>query len=121
MTTQETRIEKAKTLAMGAVVGAIALAVVGSFWPGWSLESTIKKRVADTERATMVAALAPVCAQKFRNQPDVVTKAAELKGVSSWQRDRHMVAGNYVMKSGLAATDEAVGGACARLLEDLLK
>lgn len=105
----------------GAAVGAIVLMLSGSFWPGWVLESTSQKRLGERDKSTLVRVLAPVCAEKFRSQPNLAVKVAELKGVDSWRRDRHLVAANYVVKSGIAATDEAVGSACANMLDDLTK
>lgn len=105
----------------GAGIGAIALMIGGSYWPGWSSERTIEKRLIERDRATLVRVLAPVCANQFRIQPNLDARTAELRGVSTWQRDRFLVSGDYVVKSGIASTDEAIGGACADLLNDLTK
>lgn len=114
-------MDKAKLGSICAIAGAIAITIAGSFWPGWSTEKTIQKRVAEREKATLVRVLAPVCAEKFRAQPNLAVKVAELKGVSTWQRDGYLVKGNYVVKSGLASTDSDIGTACANMLDDLTK
>jgi hypothetical protein len=95
--------------------------IVGSFWPGWVLESTAQKRIAAQQKSILVNALAPACADKFRNQPDVTAQVAALKDVATWHRDRHMVERNFVVKSGESMTDDAIGAACINLLADLTK
>ena len=64
----------------------------------------------------VVAALAPICVERFRAQPDAVVKADVFIKSSSWER------GNMVEKSGFATmpgsntTDLDVAGACAEIL-----
>ena len=113
--------ESLKRLVQGAIAGGAALMIVGSFWPGWVLESTAQKRIAAQQKSILVNALAPVCADKFRNQPDVTAQVAALKDVATWHRDRHMVERNFVVKSGESMTDDAIGAACINLLADLTK
>ena len=110
-----------KRLVQGAIAGGAALMIVGSFWPGWVLESTAQNRIAAQEKSTLVSALAPVCADKFRNQPDVTAQVAALKDVRDWHRDRHMVERNFVVKSGVSMTDDAIAAACINLLADLTR
>jgi hypothetical protein len=113
--------ESLKRLVQGAIAGGAALMIVGSFWPGWVLESTAQKRIAAQEKSILVNTLAPACADKFRNQPDVTAQVAALKDVATWHRDRHMVERNFVVKSGESMTDDAIGAACINLLADLTK
>jgi len=107
----QAQIDKAKLGTICAVGGAVAVMIAGSFWPGWSTEKTVQKRLAERDKAT----------EKFRTQPNLAVKVAELKGISTWQRDGYLVNGNYVVKSGLASTDSDIGTACANMLDDLTK
>ena len=113
--------ESLKRLVQGAIAGGAALMIVGSFWPGWVLESTAQKRIAAQEKSILISTLAPVCADKFRNQLDVTAQVVALKDVATWRRDRHMVERNFVVKSGESMTDDAIGAACINLLADLTK
>ena len=106
---------------IGAGIAAALLLIGGSFWPGWSLESTVKKRLADQERTTIVRLMGPVCAEKFRAQPDVQVKAAALKAVNTWQRENDPLVQAFVMKTGSPYDDRAIGAECVRRLEDILK
>ena len=100
----------------GAAVGAIALAIVGFSWGGWVTGGTAAKTAATTSHDAVVAALAPICVERFRAQPDAIVKTADLVKTSSWER------GNMVEKSGFATmpgsktTDSDVARACAEIL-----
>ena len=117
----QAHMDKAWSMTKYGLAGAVIVAATAAFWPGWSLETTIKKRVAVSEKTAVVRVLAQACAQKFRAQADMVAKAVELKGIDSWKRDAYLVKGGYVIKSGLTATDTDTGEACANLLNDLTK
>ena len=43
-------------------------------WGGWSLGSTAEKMAKERSEVAVVAALAPVCADKFRALPDAEGK-----------------------------------------------
>jgi hypothetical protein len=58
--------ESLTRLLQGAAAGAIATIVVGFYWGGWSLSSTANKMAIERSELAVVAALAPVCAEKFR-------------------------------------------------------
>ena len=68
-------------LLQGAAVGAVATIVVGFYWGGWSLGSTADKMAKEQSNLAVVAALAPVCADKFRAQPDAAAKTVALSKV----------------------------------------
>jgi hypothetical protein len=100
----------------GAVVGAIALAVVGFGWGGWVTGGTAAKDSIAASHTAVVTALAPICVERFRAQPDAMMKADALMKASSWER------GNLVEKSGFATmpgsktADTDVARACAEAL-----
>jgi hypothetical protein len=73
-------------LLQGAVAGAVATIVVGFYWGGWSLASTADKMANQKSELAVIAALAPVCADKFRALPDAEAKKAALSKVESWKR-----------------------------------
>ena len=61
-------------LLQGAASGAIATIFVGFYWGGWSLGSTADKMAKERSDLAVVAALAPICADKFRALPDAEAK-----------------------------------------------
>ena len=78
--------ESLKRLLQGAAAGAIATMFVGFYWGGWSLGSTADKMAKERSELAVVAALAPVCADKFRAMPDAEAKQVVLSKVESWKR-----------------------------------
>jgi hypothetical protein len=78
--------ESLKRLLQGAAVGAVATIVVGFSWGGWSLGSTADRMAKERSELAVVAALAPVCADKFRALPDAEAKKVTLSKVEPWKR-----------------------------------
>jgi hypothetical protein len=106
-------------LLQGAVVGAIATIVVGFNWGGWSLESTSAKRADDSSRSAVVAALTPICVDKFQHSADVTTNFVELKKVSSYMQGSFVEKGGWATPPGSDKANSAVAQACANLLSSL--
>ena len=78
--------ESLTRLLQGAAAGAIVTIAVGFSWGGWSLGSTADKMAKERSELAVVAALAPVCADKFRALPDAHAKQAALSKIESWKR-----------------------------------
>jgi alpha/beta superfamily hydrolase len=78
--------ESLKRLLQGAAVGAAATIFVGFSFCGWSLSSTSDRMAKERSEQAVVAAMAPVCADKFRALPDADAKTIALSKVDSWKR-----------------------------------
>ena len=78
--------ESLKRLLQGAAAGAVATMIVGFSWGGWSLGSTADKMAKEQSNLAVVAALAPICADKFRALPDAEARKAALSKVDPWKR-----------------------------------
>ena len=78
--------ESLKRLLQGATVGAVATIAVGFGWGGWTLGSTADRIAKERSGLAVVAALAPVCADKFRALPDAEAKTIALSKANSWRR-----------------------------------
>ena len=100
----------------GAAVGAIACAVVGFGWGGWVTGGTSKKTASVAASDAKVAALAPICAERFRAQPDAQAKIAELVKASTWDRSNVVEKSGFAMMPGSKTTDSDVARACAEIL-----
>ena len=66
--------------------------------------------------AYSVAALAPICADRFRAQGDSAVKIAELTKASSWDRGNVVEKSGFAMMPGSKTTDSDVARACAEIL-----
>ena len=102
-------------LLQGAVAGAVATMFVGFYWAGWSLGSTADKMAKERSELAVVAALAPVCAEKFRAQPDAEAKKVALSKVNSWKR-RDEFPKEFVTLPGESYPNSALVDACYTLL-----
>jgi hypothetical protein len=107
--------ESLKRLLQGATVGAIATIFVGFNWGGWSLGSTADKMAKERSDLAVVAALAPVCADKFRAQPDAAAKTVALSKVDSWKRADEFPK-EFVTLPGETEPSSALADACYALL-----
>lgn len=111
-----------KRLFQGLAVGVIGTLVIGFGWGGWNLGSTVEQKVETARVTAMVAALAPICADEFKqaakDDNDLVVK---LTAVSSWQRDSHLMKAGWVTFPGGAEPDNKVADACATLLDTAFK
>jgi hypothetical protein len=102
-------------LLQGAAVGAVATMFVGFYWGGWSLGSTADKMAKERSDMAVVAALAPVCADKFRALPDADAKKVTLSKVDSWKR-RDEFPKELVTLPGGSYPSSALVDACSTLL-----
>jgi hypothetical protein len=107
--------ESLKRLLQGAAIGAVATMVVGFGWGGWSLGSTAGKMAKDRSEVAVVAALAPVCADKFRALPDAEAKTIALSKVDAWQRGEQFPK-EFVTPPGQTYPSSALIYACSTLL-----
>jgi hypothetical protein len=106
-----------KPAVWGAVVGAIAMSIVGFSWLGWTLGSTAERMAESRAAAATVAALAPVCVARFEAQADVASKLAEFKKVStSWNQRSFIEKGGWATMPGSTTPNTAVAEACAEKL-----
>jgi hypothetical protein len=107
--------ESLTRLLQGAVAGAVATIFIGFSWGGWSLGSTADKMAKEQSEVAVVAALAPVCADKFRAQPDAAAKTIALSKVDSWKRADEFPKESVTLP-GETYPSSALANACYALL-----
>ena len=100
----------------GAVVGAIALAIVGFTWGGWVTGGTAVKNAAIASHDAVVAALAPICVERFRGQTDAVVRTADLTKVSAWERGSVIEKTGFATMPGSTTANSDVARACGEIL-----
>jgi hypothetical protein len=102
----------------GAVGGAIASAVIGFSWGGWVTGGTAEADATQRANAAVVAALAPVCVERFHGAADAASNLAALKKVDSWSQGDFIEKGGWAAVPGSKAPEQlaAVAKACASLL-----
>ena len=108
-----------KPAVWGAVAGAVAFAVVGFSSLGWTLGSTAEKMATQRAETAVVAALAPICVEKFQHQTDAPAKLVEFNKVASWDRRSLIEKGGWATFPGTDKPNSAVASACAEKLGSL--
>src|SRR4030088_1402957 len=111
--------ESLTRLLQGAFAGFVATVVIGFGWGGWTLGSTAQQMADKNASAAVVAVLAPMCADKFRQGADAAANMVELKKVSSWMQDSYIEKGGWATFPGGAPPERGVAQACANLLTTL--
>jgi hypothetical protein len=91
--------------------------IVGFNWGGWTLGSTVEKVAKERAGEAVVAALAPICVDKFRQAANVQANLTELNKINyDWDRSTFVEKGVWATMPGAASPDVAVAQACARIL-----
>ncbi len=100
----------------GAAAGAVALAIVGFSWGGWVTGGTAKQLAANQAKLEVVAALAPICVEQSKQDPQVVDTLARLKDASSYQRSDMLMKAGWATMPGSSAPSRDVASACMQKL-----
>ena len=107
--------ESLTRLLQGAAAGAAIAMIVGFSWGGWQLNSTAEKTADQRATSAMVAALAPICVDKFQRAADAKAELIALKKTDSWERDSFVTKGGWATFPGSEPNSD-VAAACAKIL-----
>ena len=100
----------------GAVVGAVAISVLGFSSFGWTLGSTAERMAQERAQTAVVTVLTPICVEKFQHQADASAKLVEFNKVASWNRRSIIEKGGWATTPGNDGPNSAVVAACAERL-----
>jgi hypothetical protein len=101
----------------GAVGGAVALALLGFTWGGWTTQGKAEAMADQRANAAVVQALAPICADSFRKNANATANLAEMKKMQSWDQGKYLAKGGWATMPGATEPGSGVAEACVRLLE----
>ena len=99
----------------GVVIGAATISVVG-FSIGWTLRDTAERMARERAHTAVVDALAPICVERFRQQPDAPAKLKEFAKAMTWDQRSIIEKGGWATMPGTDAPNSAVASACAERL-----
>lgn len=106
-----------KRLLQGLVIGVVGTIGFGFGLGGWTLSGTVAEKVQIAEDSAIVAALAPICADRFEKAATAENgMVAELKGVNAWERNTHLMTAGWATFAGGAEPEYMVARECANLL-----
>jgi hypothetical protein len=113
------KLENAKPILMGAVGGAVALAIVGFTWGGWVTAGSAEAMAAKRAKSATVAALAPICVAKFKEESGYDTNLSALNETRAYQRAAFIEKGGWATMPGSEKSDRDVARACAEMITEL--
>jgi hypothetical protein len=109
--------ESMSRLLQGAAAGAVASIVIGFSWGGWMTGSTANRLAAERADTAVVAALTPVCVEKFLQNSDAQANLAAIKKIpSNWEQGEYVQKGGLATQPGATSSDYHLARACAERL-----
>ena len=109
--------ESLSRLMQGAAAGVVASIVIGFYWGGWMTGSTANRLAAERADTAVVAALMPVCVEKFLQNSDAQANLAALREIpSNWQQGQYLEKGGWATRPGATSSDYELARACAAKL-----
>lgn len=108
-----------KPVLWGATGGAIAVIAIGFMWGGWMTGGAANQMARNQASDAVAVALAPICVDKFKSQPEASVNLAELKKMSAYARPSYVEKGGWATMAGSEAPSSATAKACAKLLSEL--
>jgi len=103
----------------GATAGAAALAIIGFAWGGWVTGGSAERNAANRASSAVVAALAPICLDRFQQTSDWAMQLTELKKISSYDQTSFVEKAGWATMPGSKSPSSGVAKACAGLIANL--
>ena len=111
------RGESRTRLLQGIAIGAVASMVIGFSWGGWMTGGTAIKLADERANTAVVAALTPICVEKFLLNNDAKANLAVLQKISSnWEQGQYLEKGGWATRPGATSSDYELARACATKL-----
>src|SRR5258708_16452528 len=96
-------------LLQGAAVGAVATMIIGFNWGGWTLGGTVDRIAKERSDAAVVAALAPICVDRFRQANNATENLTALNKINyAWDRSTFVEKGGCATMPGTTTADTAL-------------
>ena len=106
-----------KPTIIGAIGGAVVLAIVGFAWGGWLTGGSADKLAKQRADTAVVAALTPFCVDKFRASADAAVNLAALKKINyAWEQGTYVEKGGWATMPGSDKPNSDVARSCAEVL-----
>ena|SRR5437879_2456143 len=106
-----------KPACWGAIGGAIIVMVIGFTWGGWTTGGSANKLADQRADAAVVAALTPICVEKFQQNAEATANLVALKKImSSWEQGKFLEKGGWATRPGATSPDYVLAGACVEKL-----
>lgn len=101
----------------GALIGGVAVAVLGFTWGGWVTGGTAHDQAMALSRNEVAAAMVPVCLGMAERDPDRLETLATIRAATSYRRRDALMATGWATMPGTEAPNRDVAQACLAALE----
>jgi hypothetical protein len=109
--------ESRTRLLQGITIGVVASMAIGFSWGGWVTGSTANKLAAERANTAVLAALTPICVEKFLQNTDAQANLAVLQKISTnWEQGQYLEKGGWATPPGATSSDYQLARACAEKL-----
>lgn len=113
---------KVETAIWGMVGGAAGVALIGFMFGGWVTGGKAAEMARQQADKAVIAALAPICVDKFRLASNAAENLGKLNAISySWEKGTYVSKGGWATLPGSDEPNSGVAQACAELLTTLAK
>ncbi len=103
----------------GAAGGAVVLAVIGFTLGGWVTGGTAQGMAEEKAENAVVARLAPICVEQFKQDPEKDQKLKTMKEIDSWNRRNYVRNQGWATMPGEKDPDSTVSTKCAEMIVQL--
>jgi pimeloyl-ACP methyl ester carboxylesterase len=111
------RGESLTRLLQGIAIGAVTSMVIGFSWGGWMTGGAANKLADERADTAVVAALTPICPEKFMQNSDAKANLAALQKISTnWEQGQYLEKGGWATRPGATSSDYHLARACAERL-----
>ena len=101
----------------GALVGAIAISILGFTWGGWTTGSSAEKMAKDLAKDEVTLAMVPVCLKNATADTDRVTKLATIQAARGFNRSKAVMDTGWATLPGTEKPNRDLAEACVKELE----
>jgi hypothetical protein len=102
----------------GFVIGGIVTMIVGFVWGGWTTSGTTDRIAMERSTAAVTAALVPVCIEKSKADPAMITKVGALRALaSSYEQREALVKDGWATVAGGEANTNVAEACVSELLK----
>ncbi|ASM73727.1 MULTISPECIES: hypothetical protein [Roseobacteraceae] len=107
-----------KPALFGAVLGAIAVSIIGFNWGGWVTGSSATEMSNEDSTAAVALALTPYCVLKSKNDPKSGVVMAELADANDWKRRSIVEDAGWATPLGTENPHRALADSCQSALSN---
>ena len=102
----------------GAAAGAVALAIIGFSWGGWVTGGTAEQMASDQARLKVVAALAPICVEQSKLDPQSAETFTKLTEAQYYQRNEILIKAGWATMPGSSDPSRDIASMCLEKLAE---